>query len=159
MVILVHAWLVEADMKVPFSDFIQNLSLAPSKCLSKWKKWIKGIISISTFPNQVWTKITIRSYAWSYVGLESDLSSVNKKLVNELNRTWTIFYASYFFRSIFTCLIIEKLVVEERADNVFLEGKLEHMAKDMNMECSKDSNESCSFAVLGFIFMIKTETK
>ena len=130
-------------MKVPFSDFIQNLSLAPSKCLSKWKKWIKGIISISTFPNQVWTKITIRSYAWSYVGLESDLSSVNKKLVNELNRTWTIFYASYFFRSIFTCLIIEKLMVEERADNVFLEGKLEHMAKDMNMECSKDSNESC----------------
>ena len=71
----------------------------------------------------------------------------------------SLYYASYFFRSIFTCLIIEKLVVEERADNVFLEGKLEHMAKDTNMECSKDSNESCSFAVFGFIFMIKTETK
>ena len=29
-------------MKEPFCDFIQNLSQAPSKCLSKW---IKGIIS------------------------------------------------------------------------------------------------------------------
>ena len=32
-------------MKVPFNDFIQNVSQAPSMCISMWIKWINGIIS------------------------------------------------------------------------------------------------------------------
>ena len=56
---------------MPFCDFIQNLSQAPSMCIFRW---INSIISISAHrkrpemvvsgsTNQVWTKNTIRSYA------------------------------------------------------------------------------------------------
>ena len=33
--------------KVPFSNFIQNMSQTKSKCLSKWIKWINEIITKS----------------------------------------------------------------------------------------------------------------
>ena len=56
---------------MPFWQFLRNwligwighaLLVQPS--ISAHKKWPKMVVSAST--NQVWTKITIRSYAWSF---------------------------------------------------------------------------------------------
>ena len=86
-------------MKVPFCDFIQNVSQAPSMCIFRWinsiisisahRKWPEMVVSAST--NQVWTKITIGSYAHVFCHSESDTSSVswNPRLIknsHDLNR-------------------------------------------------------------------------
>jgi len=56
---------LQSAKKVPFQDFIQNVSQAPSKCLSKW---INGIIS--KIPHRNLKNIFVQGSYESLEGLE-----------------------------------------------------------------------------------------
>ena len=66
---------------MPFWQFLRNwligwighaLLVQPS--ISAHRKWPEMVVSAST--NQVWTKITVRSYAWSFGHSDPDPSNV-----------------------------------------------------------------------------------
>ena len=74
-------WIPCMSKKVPFWQFYQKsanwldwpaLLVQPS--ISAHRKWQEMVVSAST--NQVWTKITVRSYAHVFCHSESDRSSV-----------------------------------------------------------------------------------
>ena len=67
----------------PFWQFLRNWligwighALLVQSSISAHRKWPEMVVSAST--NQVWTKITIRSYAWSFGYSDPDPSNVGK---------------------------------------------------------------------------------
>ena len=72
--------------KVPFCQFLRNWligwighALLVQSSFSAHRKWPVMVVSASN--NQVWTKITIRSYAWSFSHSDPDPSSVNSRSI------------------------------------------------------------------------------
>ena len=108
-------------LKVPPSYFNQKMSQAPSKCLKQWINWIISIsahrkwpeMAVSASANHVWTKIIIRSYAWSFGHSDPDPSNVGclniffpcsaLPLIINLTKKWILYlpkfiiwYVQYF---------------------------------------------------------------
>jgi hypothetical protein len=77
--ILANGWIVNA------------LLVQPS--ISAHRKWPEMVVSAST--NQVWTKITIRGYAWSFA-IQIQIQAVWMWMVNEdIKENWKVLWNAH----------------------------------------------------------------
>ena len=76
-------WIPCINKKVPFWQFYQKSALLVQPSISAHRKWPEMVESAST--NQEWTKITIRSYAWSF-SIQNQIEAVCS--LSELVKEW-----------------------------------------------------------------------
>ena len=75
-----HAWVKKCRLAI--SQKLADWLDWPCPVSSVHRKWPEMVVSAST--NQVWTKITMRSYAWSFGHSDQDPSNVSRlSLVGE----------------------------------------------------------------------------